>query len=105
MHVIVAGADTEEIASAIQNAGHDVAVVDIANQSALDDAGVERAGALVLTDVSQATAVPIAKERNSELRTVVYARESLPEFVRGQVDLAVDPELLGPDTVAEELQQ
>ncbi len=105
MHVIVAGADTEEIASAIQKAGHDVTAIDIANQSALDDAGIERAGALILTDVSQATAVPIAKEHNPEIRAVVYARESLPEFVRGQVDLAVDPELLDPDTVAEELQQ
>ncbi|QSG15985.1 DUF7126 family protein [Halapricum desulfuricans] len=105
MHVIVAGADTEGIASAIEEAGHDVAAIDVANQSALDDAGIERAGALVLTDVSQATAVPIAKERNPDVRTVVYARESLPEFVRGQVDLAVDPELLDPNTVAEELEQ
>ncbi|QSG06431.1 TrkA, K+ transport system, NAD-binding component [Halapricum desulfuricans] len=103
MHVIVAGADTDEIAAAIESQGHEVTVLDIANQSALEDAGIETAGALVLTEVAQATAIPVAKELNPDLRTLVYASESLPEFVRGQVDLAIDPELLDADTVAEEL--
>ncbi|MFW6018515.1 MAG: DUF7126 family protein [Halapricum sp.] len=103
MNVIVAGADTDGIAAAIESQGHEVTVVDIANQPALEDAGIETAATLVLTEVAQATAIPVAKELNPDLRTIVYAKQSLPEFVRGQADLAIDPELLDAETVAEEL--
>lgn len=103
MHVIVAGANTDEIAAAIESQGHKVTIVDVANRSALDEAGIETVATLVLTEVAQATAIPVAKELNPDLRTVVYADGSLPEFVRGQVDLAIDPKLLDADTVAEEL--
>jgi len=37
------------------------------------------------------------------VRAVVYSRESLPEFAKGQADLAVDPALLAAEVVAEEL--
>jgi Trk K+ transport system NAD-binding subunit len=70
---------------------------------ALEDAGVDVADLLVVTDVGEATAVSIAKEANPDVRVVIYAPDTMPEFVRGQVDLAVDPDLLGADVVASEL--
>jgi hypothetical protein len=45
----------------------------------------------------------VAKEANTEVRIVTYSRESLPEFARGQADLAIDPALLTADVVADEL--
>jgi len=46
---------------------------------------------------------PIAKEAAPGVRAVIYAPDTMPEFVRGQVDLAVDPAVLSPDVVADEL--
>jgi len=57
-----------------------------------------------LTEVQQATSIPVAKDLNGNLRVVVYADGSLPDFARGQADLVVDPDLIDPGTVAEELQ-
>ncbi len=103
MTVIVGGTDDHDIAAAIEAAGHDVARVDVANREALDDAGIHEAVAFVLTEVQQATAIPVARELNDDLRLVVYADGSLPDFARGQADLIVDPDLLDPAAVAEEL--
>jgi len=47
--------------------------------------------------------VTVALDCNPELRVVIYTRDSVPEFVKGQAGHIVDPELLDPDTVAEEL--
>ncbi|TKX51860.1 CTP synthetase, partial [Halorubrum sp. SS7] len=69
----------------------------------LEDAGIGGAGLFVLTDVEEATGIPIAKELNSDVRIVTYATRSLPEFVATVADLAVDPALLDAATVAEEL--
>ncbi len=71
--------------------------------AALEDAGVTDADLLVLTDVGEATSVSIAKDVNPDLRVVVYSPETMPEFVRGQVDLAVTPDILTPAVIAEEL--
>lgn len=76
---------------------------DIATGEWLDAVGVDSADIVVLTDVSQATAIPVAKDRNPALRIVVYSPDTIPEFVRGQVDFAVDPAALSPEVVAEEL--
>lgn len=103
MNVIVAGADGHDIAAALEAEGHTVERVDLANRPALEEAGIHEAGALVLTEVAQATAIPVAKDLNEALRVVVYADGSLPDFARGQADLVVDPDLLEPAMVAEEL--
>jgi len=103
MKVIVAGTDDHDVAAAVTAEGHTVERVDLANRPALENAGVHDADVLVLTEVSQATAIPVAKDLNEDLRVVVYADGSLPDFARGQADLVVDPDLLGPETVAEEL--
>lgn len=103
MHAILVGPETE-LAAALREHGVETTQVDgTVTASTLAAAGVEDADLLVVTDVSEATAVPVAREANPGLRVVVYAAETMPEFVRGQVDLAVAPGVLGPDAIAEEL--
>ena len=104
MKVVFAGHDDDGLVERLEVEGNEVTLVeDIATRPALEEAGIVDADLFVLTDVGQATAVPIAKDLNEGLRVVIYSRDSLPEFASAQVDLAVDPDLLGPDAVAEEL--
>lgn len=101
---VLVGPDPDGIAEALSDAGVGVTAVEgIATRPDLEEAGILEADLLVLTDVEQATVVPIATDLRPELRIVVYDRSSLPEFVSAQTDLAVDPELLGPEDVAEAL--
>jgi hypothetical protein len=103
MNVIVAGADDNDIGTAIADAGHAVEYVDVANRPALEEANVHDAEVFVLTEVQQATSIAVAKDLNEGLHVLVYADGSLPDFARGQADLLVDPSLLDPAAVAEEL--
>lgn len=104
MYAILAGPDPDGLGAQLREQGVDATTIDgVATRPKLEEAGVHEADLFVLTDVEQATAIPIVKDLNESVRAVVYDRKSLPEFVRGQADLAVDPELLGPDAVAEEL--
>ncbi|PSP27336.1 CTP synthetase [Halobacteriales archaeon QH_2_65_14] len=103
MTVIVAGTDDYEIGDAIENAGFTVSRVDIANRPALEDANVIDAETYVLTEVQQATSISVAKDLNPDLKVVVYADGSLPDFARGQADLVLDPALFDPEAVADEL--
>ncbi|WP_253738280.1 DUF7126 family protein [Halohasta salina] len=101
---IVAGSDPEGLVDALEAEGLSVTrITDTVSASTLDDAGIDDADLLVLTDVAEATGISVAKDRNPDVRAVVYSRESLPEFAKGQADLAVDPALLAADVVAEEL--
>ena len=101
---VVAGPDSDGLGDALKEQGMTVSHVDgMANLSALEDAGIERAELYVLTDVGQATSIPVVIDLVGEIRVVVYSRESLPEFAKGQADLLVDPALLDATTVAEEL--
>lgn len=102
--VVLAGPDEHGLGAALADRGAEVArVEDVATRTSLADAGVERADLFVLTDMADATAIPVALDVNPDLRVVTYATESLPEFARGQADLAVDPALLPTDVVAAEL--
>lgn len=103
MNVIVTGADEYSIADAITAAGHEVSRVGIGNRDALDAAGITGADVYVLTELAQATSIPVAKERNPDLRVLVYADGSLPDFARRQADLVLDPRLFDPGAVAAEL--
>ena len=106
MQAIVAGPDEEGIADALEAAGAEVVRLDLdahLTRPDLEDAGIVDADLYVLTDVSQATTIPIVRDLTDELRTVVYDRNTVPEFVRGQLDLAVDPRLVDVDVVADEL--
>jgi Trk K+ transport system NAD-binding subunit len=103
MKAILVGPD-RGLGDALESAGVSLSRVDdTATGRALEDAGVEESDLLVLTDVGEATAVALAKDANPGIRAVIYAPDTMPEFVRGQVDLAVDPDLLSPDVVAAEL--
>lgn len=105
MTVLVAGTDEHGVGAAFEARGATVERVDVANRPALEEAGVLDADLFVLTEVEQATAIPVAKDLAPDLRVVVYADGSLPDFARGQADLAVDPDLLSPEAVAEELSE
>jgi hypothetical protein len=104
MKVVVAGADDERVAVALERAGAEVRRVDgIATRESLAAVGIEEADVFLLTDMTDATAISVAKDANPDVRVVTYATDSLPEFARAQADLALDPALFSPELVAEEL--
>ena len=102
--VVVAGEDPDGLGAALEERDAEVTrAAGTANRPALEEAGIVDADVLVVTDAGLATSVPIAVDLNPDLRVVVYTRDSVPEFVKGQVGHIVDPELLSPGTVAEEI--
>lgn len=101
---IIAGPDVDGLGEALIDRGVEVDRVEgTATREKLVNAGIETAETFVLTDVAEATAIPIAKDDNPNVRVVVYSEDTIPEFARGQADIAVDPNLLSPEVVAEEL--
>jgi voltage-gated potassium channel Kch len=104
MIVIIAGTDERGLGDALADLGVEtVRVGGALTRESLLEANVAEADALVLTDMGDASAIPVAKDENPDLRVVTYSEDSLPEFARGQTDLAIDPDLLDVDVVAEEL--
>ena len=101
---VVAGPDEDGIASALEAEGVDVTRIDgIISRPQLEEAGIVAADLYVLTDVEQATTIPIVCDLNDDVQTVVYARRTVPEFVKGQLDIAIDPQLMDASVVADEL--
>ncbi|WP_254762880.1 DUF7126 family protein [Natrinema marinum] len=101
---VVAGPDEDGIAAALEAEGVDVTRVDgVISRPQLEEAGVVAADLYVLTDIGQSTTIPIVCDLNDGVRTVVYARQTVPEFVKGQLDLAIDPQLMDASVVADEL--
>lgn len=103
MHAVLVGPDRELDAALREHGVETVRIDGPATGEAMAEAGIEDADLLVVSDVNEATAIPVALDANPRLRVVVYAPETMPEFVRGQVDLAVGPGVLAPDAIAEEL--
>ncbi|MCY4731016.1 CTP synthetase [Natronomonas gomsonensis] len=102
--IVIAGGDPDGLGAALEANGAEVGYADgTANRPALEEAGIVDADTLVVTDAGLATSVSVAKDLNPDLRVVVYTRDSVPEFVKGQAGHIVDPELLDADTVAEEI--
>ena len=102
--VVIAGSDPDGLGAALEERGADVSRADgTANRPALEEAGIVDADLLVVTDAGLATSVSIAKDLNPDLRVVIYTRDSVPEFVKGQAGHILDPELLSAEAVAEEL--
>ncbi len=101
---IVAGPDPDGLGDALEAEGMVVRRIErIVNTETLTEADVAAAALLVLTDAAEATGVALAKNVNPTVRAVFYCRQSVPDFARGQTDLAVDPDLLDVSVVAEEL--
>lgn len=101
---VFVGPDTDGLGEALTSEGVAVSYVDgMASRPKLEEAGIHDADLFVLTDVGQATAVPIAKDINDDLHVVFYTGDGLPEFVSAMKILKMDPALLGPEAVAEEL--
>jgi hypothetical protein len=101
---VIAGPDENGLGDALESAGLEVVRVNgAANRPGLEEAGIIDADLFVLTDLVNATSIPVAKDLNEDVAVVVYADGSLPEFVSGMEVLKMDPRLLGPDAVAEEL--
>jgi predicted HD phosphohydrolase len=103
LSVILACSDPHDLGDAIEAAGHDVTHIEVGNRPALEEAGIHEANVYVLTDVEQATSIAVAKDLAAAVKVLVYADESLPDFARRQADLVIDPSLLDPAVVAEEL--
>ncbi|WP_248895470.1 DUF7126 family protein [Haloplanus halobius] len=102
--VVLAGPDPDGLGAALEAEGADVTHIEgLPTGPVLDDAGIADADIFLLTDLAEATAIPVAKDRNPDVRVVVYSHDSLPDFVSGQTDLAMDPDLFGVEMVAEEL--
>jgi len=101
---VVAGPDENGLGEELAALGVDIRRIEgLVTADTLAEAGIDEATCFVLTDVEEATGIPVAKEANPAVLAVTYADRSLPEFVAGVADLAVDPALMGPETVAEEL--
>jgi Trk K+ transport system NAD-binding subunit len=103
MNVVLVGDDPERMREALEREGHTVTVADVGNRPGLEEAGIMDTDVYLLTEMGQATSIVVAKDLNPDLQVVVYAEGSLPDFASRQTDLVVDPDLLGPDAVAEEL--
>lgn len=101
---VVAGPDEHGLGEALAALDVEISRIEgVVTAEALETAGIDGAAYFVLTDVDEATGIPIAKEFHPEVYTVTYAERSLPEFVAGVADIAIDPALMDPETVAEEL--
>jgi hypothetical protein len=101
---IIVGSDPDGIGEALVDCGVEVGrATGTGDRSALTAAGVEDADLLVVTDAGLATSIPVARELTPEIRIVVYTRDSLPDFARASAALILDPDLMGPETVADEL--
>ena len=101
---IVAGPDPDGLSDALADEGVSITRIDgVVSATTLEEAGIDDAAMLVLTDMDEASGIPVAKELNIGVRVVVYTEQSLPDFAAAQTDLAVDPALLDVRVVAEEL--
>jgi len=101
---VVAGPDEHGLGEALEALGVEIRRIDgLVTADTLSEAGITEATYFVLTDVEEATGIPIAKELNADVLAVTYADRSLPEFVAGVADLAIDPALMDAKMVAEEL--
>lgn len=104
MTTVVVGPDDDGLGAALSDEGEEVCRVEgVPTGDALRAAGVAEADLFVLTDLTEATTIAVVKEANPGVRVVVYDDGSLPAFASGQADLSLDPALLRPETVAEEL--
>jgi hypothetical protein len=100
--IVIGGVEDRGLVRALDT--HDVTHAVTADASGLEAAGIDAADAFVLTDLDQATAIPVAKDRNPGLTVLVYADGSLPEFATRQADKLLDPALFDPAAIGDVLE-
>ena len=101
-HSLIVGPDRGlEAALTAQNVGTTQVPTPV-TEADLEEAGLADATLLFVTDPDEATAIPVAKRHQPDLRIVWYAPDSVPEFVTRQLDLGVDPSLIDPEILIEE---
>ncbi|MDZ7745437.1 MAG: CTP synthetase [Halobacteriales archaeon] len=101
---IIAGSDAASLGDALVTEGVDVTTAaGTANRDALEAAGIAEADVFIVTEMGLATSISVAKELNPDVRVVVYAEGTLPDFARRQAGHILDPKLMDPDFVAEEV--
>ena len=104
MNAIVIGPDADGLGNALDATGVSTSHIEgTASRDQLVDAGIETADLLAVTDAGLATSIPIAREANPDIQVIVYAHDSIPEFARATAGLIIDPNLMNPETIAEEL--
>ena len=103
-HTILTGPDPHDLRTALEAAGDDVVSIDgIVSDNALKEADVTGAARLVLTDPTEATAIPLARDHVPDLTVAVYAAESVPPFASHLADLVIDPAAIDVEMFVEEL--
>lgn len=85
MKVVCLGVDDDQV-EALRAAGHDVVEAEDIGENALRKAGVEDADAFVASGRRYAVQVPVARDVNPGLRTLLVADDA-PDYVRGTVDV------------------
>ena len=58
---------------------------------------------LVITDTSDPTGILLCRELNPDIKTIVYSQDELSDFLRPQIDFALDPRLFPPNLMVEEI--
>ncbi len=102
--IVVGGDGATELISALRNAGFTIDRISApVTARALERTGIEEATMFVLTDVEEATSIPVARELNPGLDVVVLSRTSLPEFASPIADLVIHPEAMDATMLVEEL--
>ncbi|MFB6284220.1 MAG: hypothetical protein ABEK59_09870 [Halobacteria archaeon] len=80
----------------------EVEVVELAGvgRDELIEAGIEDCSAMVVGDSDFSVQVPVAKDLNPGIETVMVS-DDVPDYVRGSVDLVLSTEVGDPETVAD----
>jgi hypothetical protein len=100
---VVVTPPNQDLQNALEAADVEYHSVEDPTGEELEAADVATAGTVVLTDVGQATAIPIVKDLNPDISVVVFSAGTIPPFARPQADLIVDPALVDAETLAAEL--
>tara|TARA_A100001037_G_scaffold306863_1_gene357640 strand:+ start:7609 stop:7932 length:324 start_codon:yes stop_codon:yes gene_type:complete len=83
--------------------GYEVEEISLQEFNLLDANVVVGSDLLIITDTSDPTGVLLCKEFQPDIKTIVYSQDDLPDFLRPQIDFALDPRLFSSNMVAEEL--
>ena len=103
-NIIVTTPDDADIAAALEEADASVTVIDHPiTGPKLEDAGIDDTSLFILTDPAEATAIPLTRELNADIRIVVYGATGLPEFATHQADLVLSSDAIDQAVVVEEL--